>query len=282
MKKLLITGGAGLVGKHIVQDLASKYEVWVADRVQPALSERFYEIDVTNPVTLERMQEKFDVIIHLAGVPHPLNEPAEKVFSVNAIGTYNIMQFAADHDVHKVVIASSDSTLGFAFSIRPLVPLYFPIDEQHPLEPQDAYGLSKLCSEEILKSFSRAYGIHTIALRFPWIWVPEETERARYKTLISEYRNCYKNLWAWVSVNDVSQAFARAIEHQGEGFQRFFITADENWTGISSRELIKEFYKGTQVVHSMEGAKSLISSDLAKVVLKYRPTHGVSDIVPLK
>ena len=278
MKKLLITGGAGLVGKYVAQDLSAKYEIWVADRVQPSFTEKFFKIDITNPVTLERITEKFDVIVHLAGVPNPLNEPAEKVFSVNTFGTYNIMQFAADHDVHKVVIASSESTLGFAFSKRPFVPLYFPIDEQHPLEPQDAYGLSKLCSEEILKSFSRGHGIHAIALRFPWIWVPEETERARYKALISEYKNWYKNLWAWVSVNDAAQAFSKAIEHQGGGFERFFITADENWTGISSKELIKEFYKGTQVVHSMEGAKSLISCDLAKVMLEYRPAHGVSDI----
>lgn len=279
MKKILITGGSGLVGKYVAQDLASHYEVVVADKVKPNFDVKFHKVDVTQSESLKTIKNKFDAILHLAGIPHPLNDPAEKVFHVNTFGTFNIMQFAAENGIKKVVLASSESTLGFAFAKRTHAPLYFPIDEQHPLAPQDAYGLSKVCSEEILKGFSRAYGIHTVALRFPWIWVPEEKEHETYRKLISEYPNWYKNLWAWVNVHDVSQAFAKAIEHKSEQFDRFFITADENWTGRSSRELIGEFYKGSQIVHSLEGSRSLISSDLAKVVLKYSPRYKVSDTI---
>ena len=279
MKKLLITGGAGLVGKYVTQDLASHYEVAVADKVKPDFDVKFFEVDVTKSKTFKAINEKFDVIVHLAGIPHPLAHPAEEVFFVNTFGTFNTMQFAADNDVSKVVLASSESTLGFAFAKRNHVPVYFPIDEQHPLQPQDAYGLSKLCCEETMKSFSRAYGIQTVALRFPWIWVPAEKELETYRKLVSEYKNWHKNLWAWVSVHDVSQAFNKAIEFKSEEFDRFFITAEENWTGRPSSELIKEFYKGVQVVHSIAGAKSLISNDLAKVVLKYSPKHTVSDIL---
>ncbi|MFZ1080529.1 MAG: NAD(P)-dependent oxidoreductase [Candidatus Kryptoniota bacterium] len=278
MKKLLITGGAGLVGKYLTQDLAVEYEVAIADIVKPNFDVKFYKVDVTESNTLKTITESFDAILHLAGIPHPLNDPPEKIFYTNTCGTFNIMQFAAQRGVRKVVLASSESTLGFAFAARPLVPLYFPIDEQHPLEPQDAYGLSKLCAEEIMKSFSRAHGVSTVALRFPWIWVPEDKERATYRKLVSDYKDWYKNLWAWVGVHDVSQAFIKAIKHKSEGFDRFFITADENWTGLSSQDLIREFYKGTQIVQPMEGSKSLISNDLAKVVLKYLPRDKVSDI----
>ena len=279
MKKLLITGGSGLVGKYVVQDLTPNYELAIADKVEPKLDVNFYKVDVTQSESLKIIKEKFDAVLHLAGIPHPLNDPAERVFYINTFGTFNIMQFAAENDIKKVILASSESTLGFAFAKRRHIPLYFPIDEQHPLEPQDAYGLSKVCAEEILKSFSRAYGIHTTALRFPWIWVPEEREREVYRKLISEYPNWYKNLWAWVNVHDVSQAFAKAIEHNNESFERFFITADENWTGHPSVELVSTFYKGTQLVHSLEGSRSLISSDLAKVVLRYFPKYKVSDTI---
>lgn len=279
MKKVLVTGGAGLVGRNVAQDLASHYEVVVADKVKPNFDVKFYQIDVTKSETLMTIKEGFDAIIHLAGIPHPLNDPAERVFYVNTFGTFNVMQFAAENSIGKVVLASSESTLGFAFAKRPHTPLYFPIDEQHPLEPQDSYGLSKLCSEEIMKSYSRAYGIHTIALRFPWIWVQEDKEREMYRKLVSEYKSWHKNLWAWVSVHDASQAFNKAIEYENEEFNRFFITADENWTGLSSKDLIKEFYKSAQIVHSIDGAQSLITSDLAKVVLKYSPKQKVSDIL---
>jgi nucleoside-diphosphate-sugar epimerase len=278
LKKLLITGGSGLVGKYVAKDLSTDYEVAVADKTEPDFDVKFYKVDVTRNETFKIIDGTFDAVLHLAGIPHPLNDPEETVFHVNTFGTFNTLQFAAAKGVPKVILASSESTLGFAFARKPHNPLYFPIDEQHPLEPQDAYGLSKVCSEEILKSFSRAYGIHTISLRFPWIWVPEDKERQTYRKLISDYSNWYKNLWAWVNVHDVSQAFIKSIEFRGDRFDRFFITADENWTGFPAAELIRKFYKGVQVVHALEGPKSLITSDLAKVVLKYSPQYSVSDI----
>ncbi len=278
MKKVLITGGSGLVGKYVAMDLAADYDVAVADRTEPGFDVKFYKVDVTDNATFKVIPDTFDVVLHLAGIPHPLNDPEETVFHVNTFGTFNTLQFAAARGVPKVILASSESTLGFAFAKKPHNPLYFPIDEQHPLEPQDAYGLSKVCSEEILKSFSRGYDMHTVALRFPWIWVPEDKERQQYRKLISDYPNWSKNLWAWVNVHDVSQAFARAIEFRSANFDRFFITADDNWTGFPATELIRKFFKGVQVVHSMEGPKSLISSDLAKVVLKYSPKYTASDI----
>jgi hypothetical protein len=59
---------------------------------------------------------------------------------------------------------------------------------------------------------------------------------------------------------------------------RLFITADENWTGISSMKLIEEFYKSSKLVRKLEDKQSLISSDLAKVVLKYAPQYRVEDV----
>lgn len=278
MKKLLITGGSGLVGKYVAKDLSTDYAVAVADKKEPDFDVKFFKVDVTKIGSFSDIDDTFDAVLHFAGIPNPLNDQPEVVFNVNTLGTFNTLQFAAAKGVKKVILASSESTLGFAFARLPHNPLYFPIDEQHPLEPQDAYGLSKVCSEEVLKSFSRAYKIHTIALRFPWIWVPEDAEREQYRKLISDYPKWYKNLWAWVHVHDVSQAFAKAIEFKSENFDRFYIASDQNWTGFPATELIRKFYKEVQIVHSLEGPKSLISSDLAKVVLKYSPQYTVTDI----
>lgn len=278
MKKVLITGGSGLVGKYVARDLSADYEVAVADKKEPDFDVKFFKVDVTRGETFSTIGESFDVVLHLAGIPTPLNDPQELVFEVNTLGTFNTLQFAASREIKKVILASSESVLGFAFARQTHVPLYFPIDEQHPLEPQDAYGLSKVCAEEALKSFSRAYGIHTIALRFPWIWVPEDKERQMYRQLISDYPKWFKNLWAWVHVHDVSQAFGKAIEFKNEDFDRFFIVADENWTGFPATELARKFYRDVQIVRSLDGPKSLISNDLARVVLRFSPSYKVADI----
>ncbi len=277
--KILITGGSGLIGKYVATSLAANYDVTVADKVEPGFDIAYYNIDVTDSSTLGKLVGSFDAILHLAGIPHPLNHPPDLVFQTNTFGTFNVLQFAAQRNIKKVVLASSESTLGFAFARKAHAPLYFPIDEQHPLEPQDPYGLSKVCSEEIMKNYSRGYDIQTIALRFPWVWVPEDNEREVYRKLISDYPEWYKNLWAWVGVHDVVQAFAKAITYNGDRFDRFFITADDNWTGHPSGDLVDEFYPGSQKVRTLKDACSLISSDLAKVVLKYSPLEKVSDIL---
>ncbi len=278
MKKVLITGGSGLVGRFVAQDLAKKYDITVLDRVEPNYDVKYHSLDVLNTESFSAIGGQYDALLHLAGIPHPLNDPPERVFNVNTLGTFNVAEFAVKIGVKKVVLASSESTLGFAFARTDHIPLYFPIDEQHPLEPQDPYGLSKVCAEEILKCFSRGYRLQTVSLRFPWIWVPGDKERQFYRKLIAEYPSWSKNLWAWVNVHDAAQAFAKAIEFDGHGFNRFFITAAENWTGYPAMDLIDRFYKGVQIIHSMEGPKSLISSDLAHVVLHYTPKFSVADI----
>ena len=278
MRKILITGGSGLVGKYVARELSKDFDVTVLDKTEPSYDIRFINADITSTDDLSKINDSFDAILHLAGIPHPLNEPPEKVFFVNTVGTFNVMQFAVKKSIEKVILASSESTLGFAFAKNDHQPLYFPIDEQHPLQPQDPYGLSKVCAEEILKSYNRAYGIQTIALRFPWIWVPEKNETEFYQELIREYHKWYKNLWAWVHVYDVVQAFQKALHLKSNENYRFFITADENWTGISSMKLIEEFYKSSKLVRKLEEKQSLISSDLAKVVLKYAPQYRVEDV----
>lgn len=279
MRKVLVTGGSGLVGKYVAQELSRSYEVTVLDKTEPSYKTNFIIADITSTEELSKIETDFDAIVHLAGIPHPLNDPPEKVFFVNTVGTFNLMQFATKRGIRKVILASSESTLGFAFAKNAHEPLYFPIDEQHPLQPQDPYGLSKVCAEEILKSYNRAYGIQTIALRFPWIWVPERDEIKFYHQLVREYQKWYKNLWAWVHVYDVVQAFQKALSLNSNENYRFFITADENWTEIGSMKLIEEFYKSTKLVRKLEDRQSLISSDLAKVVLKYSPQYKVKDIL---
>lgn len=280
--KILVTGGSGLVGKYVVDELLQYgHEVGVLDLKQPKQNVRFHHVDVLNLAGVTSALNGYDAVIHMAGIPHPLNNPAEKVFFLNVNGTFNVLEAAARNSIKKVIFTSSESTLGFAFMQNRMVPEYFPIDEHHPLRPQDPYGLSKVCGEQICRTYSARYGIRTICLREPWIWVPEEQEILFYEKLVAEYQQWYKNLWAYVHVVDAARAHILAVEKDLSSVHEiFFITAKENWTGVESRALIAEFYpEVVQFTNKFEGTASLISHEKAARLLGYTPQFSVKDIL---
>ena len=116
--RLLITGGSGLVGKYVVEHLALSHTVEVLDLKNPRGSHHmFHRANILSLSSLVKVIKNYDAVVHLAGIPHPLNEPPEKVFQVNTVGTFNVLEACALNGVSKVVLMSSESTLGFAFSI---------------------------------------------------------------------------------------------------------------------------------------------------------------------
>jgi UDP-glucose 4-epimerase len=280
--RVLITGGSGHVGRHVVDVIAQSHHAEILDIKNPHRSDLpFHRLDLRDERELAGAMKGFDAVIHLAGIPHPLNDPAEHVFRTNALGTYNLLEACARQGVRKVIFMSSESTLGFAFSTTRLVPAYVPVDELHPTRPQDPYGLSKLACELLCAGFSQRTGMTTVCLRAPWIWTPEESERALYRSLVNDYEKWPKNLWACVHVFDVAQAIRLALENDRlPAHDVFFICADENWTGMESLSLMKRFYPETSAgVERLIGAQSLISNRKANRVLGFRPAYTPRDLL---
>jgi len=282
--RVLVTGGSGLVGRYVVDALALTHTVEVLDLKplhRPDI--RLHQVDMLELRTLASVVKEFDVVVHLAGIPHPLNEPAEKVFRVNTLGVFNMLEASAASGVKQFIFLSSESTLGFAFSTTRVWPHSIPIDEAHPLNPQDAYGLSKVAGELLCAGATRKTALQTICLRAPWIWVPEEQHF--YRQLIAEYGTWYKNLWAYIHVNDVAQAIQSVIVGGSSDLRLpshdvFFICAEQNWTGKDSRSLLREFYPETKAIASdFHGDQSLISNAKAKRAFGFIPRYSVKDII---
>lgn len=280
--KVLVTGGSGLIGKYVVDELKEHgHSVGVLDLVPPAHKIQFHQVDVLQLGKVVEASEGYDVIVHMAGIPHPLNEPGPKVFSVNVNGTFNVLEAAAQNGIRKVVFTSSESTLGFAFMSHRMAPEYMPIDEKHPIRPQDPYGLSKVICEQICRTYSARYGLRTVCLREPWIWVPEGKEREMYGKLVSEHYRWSNNLWAFVHVYDAAMAHRLAVEIDLPSLHEvFFISGKENWTGIESRSLLKTYYpEVTKIAGDFSGAASFLSYRKAHDAFGYEPRHTVHDIL---
>src|SRR5204862_2876504 len=90
-----------------------------------------------------------EAIVHVAAIPRPTFDVPEVVFRTNVMSAFNVLEAAHALGIRRVVIASSVSVIGFPFYERSFAPAYVPIDEAHPLLPQDAYALSKVVGEEL-------------------------------------------------------------------------------------------------------------------------------------
>ncbi len=280
--KILVTGGSGMVGRYVVDELAKTHTVEILDMKGPHRDDlKFHSVDLLDDRSTKAAVKGFDVVVHLAGIPHPLTAPPEKVFRTNAVGTFNLLEACVAQGVGRFVFLSSESTLGLAFSSSEVCPEYVPIDEEHPLKPEDPYGLSKLVGELLCKGFSQRSGMQTICLRPPWIWVPEPTEIEIYKHLIAEYPKWRKNLWAYIHVSDVAEAIRRCVESQSLPVHDcYFISAQDTWTVVESRDLLEEYFPGTKrIAPEFSGTASFISSEKARRAFGFCPRSSWKEIV---
>jgi UDP-glucose 4-epimerase len=273
--KVLVTGGSGYVGQTVVAEIARGHEVTVLDVKRPADRRlRFIECSILDLAAMTRAARGFEAVVHLAAIRHPLSDPAQRVFRVNTMGTYNALEAAARAGAKRFVFCSSDSTLGFVFMLREHLPDYLPIDEEHPLRPQDPYGLSKMLGEEICRAFTSGYGIETICLRPSYVWSAEIIDEVR--ALAEGPEHWPRLLWTYNDARDVAQAFRLAVERPGlPPHDVFFISADDNGTSRPSRELIREYLPAlARFAPKFRGRATLLSNAKAKRVLGYRPQHS--------
>ena len=159
--KVLITGGSGFIGLHLCQYLKKDHDVTVYDIKNPSDNDLTFILgDINNDKKLLQACHGIDVVIHLAasvGVKATEEDPITTL-NTNIIGTKNVLEACAKNSIKKVILASSSEVYG--------EPKIIPIDESQIPMPITSYGISKLASEEYLKSFAKTYGFKYSILRF--------------------------------------------------------------------------------------------------------------------
>lgn len=242
IKKVLVTGGTGKAGKWVVAHLQEHgYEVTNAD-LRKSDQVRTYRVDLCELGQVYGVVEGKDAIVHLAAIPWPGEHSPEVVFRNNVMSTFNVLQAACVLGVRKVVVAGSESALGFPFSFRPIVPEYIPIDEDHPLLAQDAYGLSKIVNEEVCLGFARRDpATSIITLHLSYIIEPEDFPAELTRAWADPGNNIF-NLWAYVDVRDVALACRLVIESPRVGCDTFYIAAPDTLMREPTLDLFKRYF----------------------------------------
>lgn len=279
--RVLVTGGSGRVGTQVARHLAAKHDVTILDAVPPRHTDvAFVQADILDLDAMTASVKRFDAVAHLAAIPHPMSDPAEKVFRVNVMGTFNVLEACAQNGVHRFVFTSSDSTLGMVFGDRDRRPDYLPIDEAHPLRPEDPYGLSKLIGEETCRAYSRKHGMNVTILRPCYIWNRDD-QMETYRRLVAQPEEWPNLLWSYIHVIDVARAFEMSLEADWpSGCEEFFITAADNGTRLPTHELISRFIpEVTDLRAPFEGREGLISTAKAGRMLGWHAEHTWEEII---
>ncbi len=166
---ILVVGGAGYIGSHMVKHLLEHgHQCLVLDNLvyghREAVDERaqFIHADLADKASLEKafQAHPIEAVIHFAAyayVGESVENP-QKYYQNNVVGTLNLLDVMLEHKVNKIVFSSTCATYGN--------PQYMPIDEKHPQEPINPYGKTKLMIEQVFEDYHKAYGLNYIALRY--------------------------------------------------------------------------------------------------------------------
>ncbi len=214
-RKVLVIGGAGLIGSHVVEELLHEpvAEVVIFDNfsrgvpgnVEEALKDercRVFDLggDILSRDLLEEAVKGCDAVVHLAALwlLH-CHEFPESAFEVNIRGTFNVLQACVRHDVKRLVYSSSASVYGDAVA-EPMV-------EDHPYNNWTFYGATKIAGEHMLKSFHKRYGLNGVGLRYMNVYGPRQDYKGTYVAVMMKILDALDRGEPPVVYGDGSQAY---------------------------------------------------------------------------
>ena len=305
-QKILVVGGAGYIGSHVVKALrdAGKSPV-VFDNMSSGLQENllpgipFIPGDILEPEQLESAMEGVDSIIHLAALKaagESMTEP-EKYAENNLCGTVNLLNAATAANVKNFVFSSSAAVYG--------EPQYLPMDEAHPTVPINFYGYTKLGIENLLHWYSQLRGLRICSLRYfnaagydvdgelngleqepnnllPIVLETIMGRREKVEVFGTDYDtrdgSCIRD---YIHVSDLADAHLKALDYLKHENQDLVINLGTS-NGLSVLEIMqiarevsgKEFNYTLGPRRAGDPAVVLAKAELAEELLGWRPKHS--------
>ncbi len=187
-RRILVIGGGGFIGSHVVEELLAEgvKEVLVYDNfcrgrienLEVALRDPRVKIneaggDILHTDILGRAMKGMDAVVHLAALwLLQCHEFPRAAFDVNVAGTFNVMEAARDNGIPRVVWSSSASVYGDALQV--------PMTEDHPYNNQTFYGATKIAGEHMFRAFYHRYGLKHVGLRYMNVYGPRQDYKGAY------------------------------------------------------------------------------------------------------
>lgn len=303
MSKVLVTGGAGFIGSHLVERLLDLgYEVRVLDNLSSGKRENlgralsrveFIRGDVRSMEDLRRAVSGVEAVFHMAANPEVrVGDPREH-YENNILGTYLLLEAMRREGVKEIVFASSSTVYGEAEKL--------PTPESYgPLKPISVYGASKLACESLISSYTHTYGFKGVALRYANVVGPR-AERGVVRDFVHKLKKNPRELEilgdgtqtkSYIWVEDAVEATIKAWLETGEGYEPYNVGSAD---AISVREIADivvdemglegvryRFTGGVMGGRGWVGDVKYMHLDISKLMsLGWRPRYNSSEAVRL-
>ena len=286
MARVVVTGGAGKLGRACVADLVREgWDVVVFDRARPPAGSEtagavYLPIDLTDygqvldaMSGLEENYSSVDALVHLAAIPAPGKAPDHATFMNNISCTWNVVSAARRVGITNIVWASSETVLGLPFETPPP---YIPVDEEYAPRPESTYSLVKTLEETMAVQLCRwDPTLKMIGLRFSNVMEP--ADYARFPSFDDDPGSRKWNLWGYIDARDGAQAVRLALESDLTGTEIFIIANADTVLSRPNAAVIEEFFPGVEVRDGIGEHETLLSIDKAKRLLGFKPAHSWRD-----
>ena len=246
--RVLVTGARGKVGAATTTALlAAGHEVTCTDVMRgvferPGPEEPAYlQADLTSAGDAFAVVRGMDAVVHAAAIPDPTHNLPATVFQNNLMATFNVVEAAVRSSVSRLVNISSETVPGFFFPERPFLPDYVPVDEDHPIRPQDPYALSKYFGELLMDAAVRRSDLRCISIRPCWVHHEGNYEgnlgpQVRDPALLSP------NFWSYIDVYDLADSIVLAVQSDLPGHEVFYIASPDNVGGRPFAAMVRKYY----------------------------------------
>ena len=272
---IVVTGAAGRLGRRVVQLLVEQdKEVLATDQLAADdLPTEFVRCDLADAKAVEGILKNAEAVVHMGAIPGPLREEPRFIFENNVASTFNVMMSAAEFGLRRVVFSSSAFGMGWAHDGNAFVPLYLPLDEEHPMMPFEPYGLSKQVGEDIGRMIACTSDTTVVSLRFTNVALPEVQAEFPWTAPTPEHPLTLV-MWAYADARDVAEAHVLALDAEIKEYEAFMIAQPSSRFSEPTIELVKNNFGDRVVIREgLSGTASVISTEKAQRLLSWRPCY---------
>lgn len=290
--KIIVTGGAGLIGFSVATRLARDgHNVVAMDRIAPAEDGGFECVlaELTDAHKLHEVARgEVDAIIHCGAVSGPMlgRDNPRAVIDANVVGTANVLEVARQRGLRRVVYCSSTSAYGDTTTGTAE-----PVVESAPLAATDIYGATKASGDLLTRAYAAQHGVDAAVLRFCWVYGPRRRTPCVLREMIKDAQNGQPttlpfgaNFYRqYVHIEDVVDAILHGLKAQALGAQRAFnITGGTRLNFAEIAETVERVLPEARItpgaaVDEEDQIHARFDISAAKEVLGWAPRLGFED-----
>lgn len=291
MARIIVTGGSGKAGQHVISELLKAgHSVLNLDLVpSPDPAVCTLKVDLTDAGQVFSafsgqfsFSEPFppglppvpSAIIHLAGYSRNMLAPDTETFRANTVSTYNVIEAACKLGIRKLVIASSVTVYGVTYAHGDTDFASFPIDEQIDVNPMDTYAIAKLCGERVARGFARRYNADIYIFRIGRVVDPEEYTGPMFRGYVDEPEKWKVHGWSYTDARDLGRMCDCAVRRDGLGFQVFNATNDEITNYMSTERFLGIVCPDVPFTRGMGEFEAPVTNEKMKRLLEFEEAHN--------